>query len=266
MFGGYTIDTEYDSINAIETVEEADLQGTDEEIAARLYIAVADVNKLKTDFAKAKVLGERVILLRYGNSTYFSAPTAQAYVRSSSVEEPDWTLVKDVHKQMYKFLDYGGVGYSAYIAQTTVYLNFDIISLTFRANNVETVIPVVMSPSNAFSGITSPLEESYGTGSGCAKLTGTILLIILIVLAVLIIGPVLWPIISPVLGMILKGVVWVITAPFKLIGKLFKKKPKKETAQSPPQAPAPTVIVLPQQEYQNKASPPNVGSESKAGK
>lgn len=260
MFGGYTVDTEYDSINAIETVEEADLQGTDEEIAARLYIAVSDVSKLKTDFAKAKVLGERVILLRYGNSTYFSAPTAQAYVRSSSVDEPDWALVIDVHKQMYEFAGYGGEGYSAYIAQTTVYLNFDIISLTFRENNVETVIPVVMSPTNAFSGIDTPLEEYYGD-DGIGSLFGIILLIILIVLAVLIIGPILWPIIGPVVTMILKAVWWVIAFPFNLIGKLFKKKPKKQAETSPPQ-----VVVVNPTEYNGVQATPPPKKQAKAAK
>lgn len=254
VFGGYDINTIYDSVKAIVTVSENDLQGTDEEIAARLYIAVSDVSKLKTEFAKAKVLGEQVVLFRYGTSTYFSAPCTQAY-HSQSADEPDFELVKKAFEQA------SNAEYSAYVAQTTVYLNFDIISLTFREDNVETVIPVVMSPSNAFGGISPPNEEDYHTDEGgCGRVSGVILLVILIVLAVVILGPVLGPIIAPVLGAIVKGVVWVVTAPFKLIGKLFKKKPKK-TEVSPPQ-----VVVVNPTEYNGVQATPPPKKQAKAAK
>ena len=244
VFGGYDINTIYDSVKAIVTVSENDLQGTDEEIAARLYIAVSDVNKLKTEYRKAKVLGEQVVLFRYGNSVYFSAPCAQAY-SSKTANDPDWAMVKKAYAQC------KDAEYSAYVAQTTVYLNFDIISLTFRDDNFETVIPVVSSPSNAFSGFDPPNEEDYHTGKSAAeKLLTAIIILLLVVVVFIVLSPILMPILKPVFSVIGNAVVWVVTAPFKLIGKLFKKKPK-ETGQIPPQ-----VVVVNPTEYKGVKSPP----------
>jgi len=183
-------------------------------------------------------------LFRYGNSVYFSAPCAQAY-SSKTANDPDWAMVKKAYAQC------KDAEYSAYVAQTTVYLNFDIISLTFRDDNVETVIPVVSSPSNAFSGFDPPNEEDYHTGKSAAeKLLTAIIILLLVVVVFIVLSPILMPILKPVFSVIGNAVVWVVTAPFKLIGKLFKKKPK-ETGQIPPQ-----VVVVNPTEYKGVKSPP----------
>ena len=70
-------------------------------------------NKLKTEYRKAKVLGEQVVLFRYGNSVYFSAPCAQAY-SSKTANDPDWAMVKKAYAQC------KDAEYAAYVAQTTV--------------------------------------------------------------------------------------------------------------------------------------------------
>lgn len=123
---------------------------------------------------------------------------------------------------------------------------------TARARcNVETVIPVVSSPSNAFSGFDPPNEEDYHTGKSAAeKLLTAIIILLLVVVVFIVLSPILMPILKPVFSVIGNAVVWVVTAPFKLIGKLFKKKPK-ETGQIPPQ-----VVVVNPTEYKGVKSPP----------
>ena len=91
---------------------------------------------------------------------------------------------------------------------------FDIIQLTFCKDDVYTVIPVVSNPIDVIGAITPPVRFEI------SKWWKTLLLLLAIVLVCVL----LFPIISPLLGLLVKGVVWLITAPFKAIGKLFKRK------------------------------------------
>ena len=180
IFGGYDVDTIYDSVKAIVTSEDEgfDLSGNDADIAERLKIGEADVADFKAEYEKAKVLGERLVLLRYGESTYYSVPCVESY-RSSTTERIDMELVHDCLRKL-------GSDDTAYMAQETVYLGFDIISLWFKAEDgVETEIPVVMSPQNVFSGIDPPLEENYhNNGAMIAKIIAIVLLVIVALLIV----------------------------------------------------------------------------------
>ena len=152
IFGGYDVDTTWDSVSAFHYVEGSDLNGSDEVVAERLYIDDNDVAVLRERYEAAQAEGETVVLFRYGSTAYYSMPVAQAY---SSTADDD-ALVKEVSRQ-WSYQDY-----SAYMVQETVFLNFDIISLTFTNDeNVSTTIPAVMSPEDVFSNTTPPLEENY---------------------------------------------------------------------------------------------------------
>ena len=203
VFGGYDVETIYDSMKAIVTSadKDFDVSGSDADVAERLKIGEADVADFKAEYQKAKANDERLVLLRYGESTYYSIPCVESYC-SSLVEEPDSELIKDCAK---KWKD---GAYTAYIAQETVYLDFDIISLWFKAEDgVETEIPVVMSPQNVFSGLNPPNEENYHNTAWKWVLALLALLLILVLLA-------------PVLPYIIKFVLWVIMLPFKAISAL----------------------------------------------
>lgn len=181
LFGGYDVETIYDSMKAIVTSEDKDfdVSGSDADVAERLKISEGDVADFKAEYEKAKAHDERLVLLRYGESTYYSIPCTESYC-NSSVEEPDLELVKDcVGKWIDKI-------YTAYMAQETVYLDFDIISLWFKAEDgVETEIPVVMSPQNVISGLNPPNEENYHNDG--PKIVKIILIVLLVIVALVIV-------------------------------------------------------------------------------
>ena len=103
----------------------------------------------------------------------------------------------------------------AYIAQESVFLDFDIIQLTFNKEGVYTVIPVVSSPMDIVGGITPPIITTMELDMW------QIILLILGLICLLII-------ISPLLPYVIKGVWWVICLPFKAIGILVKGAKKKK--------------------------------------
>ncbi len=158
IWGGYSVVTNYDSLPAIIKISASDLNGSDEEIANRLYIHKSDVQKLKSEYSIGQNAEEKetVILFRYGTSTSLSLPCGQA--ASNASKDRDLELVKTAVTQAAE------EDFSAYVTQQTVYLDFDIISLTFTKDNVSTVIPVAMSPMDVFSN-TNPPDEITTRGN-----------------------------------------------------------------------------------------------------
>ncbi len=159
---------------AIETISDIDLSGSDSEIAGSLYINECDVKSLKAEHAKAKANNETVVILRYSSTQYMCAPCTSSYCRKADVDGGE-TLVKT------NVNNWGDGKINAYVSQETVYLDFDIISLWFTADGVETEIPVAASPMDIISGLTPPLEEDYHNSKQKSILT-----IIFAVVAVLV--------------------------------------------------------------------------------
>lgn len=174
IFGGYDVSTIYDSVKAIVTVTANDLKGSDEEISQRLYVSQNDVKSLKAEFEKCN--NERLVLFRFASSDYYSIPCVESYANAST-ENVDDVLVKDSLRKWYNG------EYSAYVAQETTFLDFDIISLWFKSKDAETEIPVVSSPQDVISSIEPPLEEDYHNEGYKDKLK-LIIAILLVALAV----------------------------------------------------------------------------------
>ena len=172
--GNFDVQTIYDSKKAIETISDIDLSGSDSEIAGSLYINECDVKSLKAEHAKAKANNETVVILRYSSTQYMCAPCTSSYCRKADVDGGE-TLVKT------NVNNWGDGKINAYVSQETVYLDFDIISLWFTADGVETEIPVAASPMDIISGLTPPLEEDYHNSKQKSILT-----IIFAVVAVLV--------------------------------------------------------------------------------
>lgn len=93
-----------------------------------------------------------------------------------------------------------------YIAQQTCFFDFDIIDLTFNKDGVYTVIPVVSSPIDIINDFTAPPG-----GIDWLKLLALILALILLVV-----------LLAPILPYILNAIVWVVSLPFKIIGRINK--------------------------------------------
>lgn len=140
----------------------SDLQLSEEELVAKYYINAKDANTFK-DYARAAQLkNEKVVLFRFATSDY--------YVKAADILKGIWG---------------NSISYQAYIAQESVFLNFDIIQLTFLNKDNYTVIPVVSSPIDIVDGITPPTNiEDDSKKDWLKKLLTTILIIIVIVIVV----------------------------------------------------------------------------------
>lgn len=139
--------------------------------------------------------------------------------------------VTDYYRAYGNALGRDGSSYASYKktlygAKETVFLDFDIIQLKFRKDNVDTVVPVVASPIDVIGGITPP--PVYGiSGKGFdilfwLKLILGIIFGVIILVVLIRIGA---------LSLIGEFFAWfwkIITAPFKAIFAAIKKSKSKD--------------------------------------
>lgn len=182
---------DYYDVLPIYIVESKDLIGTNENISKKLMISEADVTDFKAFYATETLAGRKVVLFRYALTDYFSK------------------YLDVVVEDNFLWIDYLKSDI-AYLAQETLFFDFDIIQLTFLKEGNYTVIPVVSSPIDVINGISSPLQIT-----GLAKLDWkkwlSIIFVILILLLML-----------PFLPGIIRFIVKVIAFPFKTMGKAVK--------------------------------------------
>lgn len=176
-FGFWAPDTsgELKDVSPIEIVEAKDMAQTDSNIAKNLLINENDISKFKEFYNTATANNKSVVLFRFASTDYYSVDT--------------------------EIRRYGSFyGNNAYMAQQTVFLDFDVIQLTFNKEGNYIVIPVVSSPIDIINDITPPLK-------GVNWLAVAILTIIIILLVILLWKPVILP--------ILKFIWNLISYPFK---------------------------------------------------
>ncbi len=190
LFGNIPKD-ESITISPIYLLQSGDLNGTNPEICERLLINNADVSALRSFASEAERNNERVVLFRFATSDYYSAAVDIMQLNQGFM----WS---DKH-----------ITGQAYRAYESVFLDFDIIQLTFFKDGVYHVIPVVSSPIDIVDAITPPVTMPDDTPWWK---------IVLAVLALILLCLLLWP----VLPYIFKGLIWLICLPFRLISKLFK--------------------------------------------
>ena len=174
-------DGDYSNVAPIYELTEDDLVGTNDQIASRILVNSSDVSDLKKFYKKETEAGNRVILFRFANTDYYCAPAFTPYV--SNITQTD-----------------------TYVAQQTVFFDFDIIELTFNKDGVYHVIPVVSSPTDIINGFTAPKTEFQWWKVLLALILGILLIVILM----------------PFLPYVIQLVLWVILLPFKLIGAIAK--------------------------------------------
>lgn len=145
-FFGIHDDSVFNNVEAIQRVTAEDLSSGDPAtICDRLYIADADYDDFKAYYDNATKNDETVFLFRFACTDYYSAQC--------------WEFPNDVPNSA-KF-GYSS-GNNAYLAYMNVFLDFDIIDVTFSMDGVYTVIPVVSDPIDIFSDVTPPPEFSEG--------------------------------------------------------------------------------------------------------
>ena len=165
---------DYKNVQPIITLTDNMITGSADDIAKSLLVNSDDVSDIKGYYAAETAKNNRVIFFRFANTDYYCA---------------DGYTKKNV-----------------YIAQETVFLDFDVIDLTFNKDGVYYVIPAVASPIDIINGLTPPP----------ARLN--ILRLILLILAFILLIIILLPFLPTILK-----IVWsVITFPFKVLGKIGK--------------------------------------------
>ena len=138
------------------------------------------VADLQDYYSTETAKGNKVVLFRFAKTDYYSAPAWYSGY-TGSIPESD-----------------------TYVASETVFLDFDILSLTFHKDGVYKVIPAVSNPIDIVNGFTPPdTEKDIGK-----SLLSIILLIILLVLLII------------CLPWILKVVWFLISTPFKALANL----------------------------------------------
>lgn len=255
FWGGYSVKQNLTVINAIAEVSASDLDGTDTEVAERLYINQNDVAALRVDFEETKKTKDHVILFRYGESNYYSIPTISATMYTGDMEASEFD-----DKLAEKFLK--NKKFDGFISQQTCYLDFDIISLKFKKGTVETEIGAVMTPQNVFSAVTPPLKVNYHNAGGLPWYVWIIIVVLAILLIILLI--LFFPVLKPVLALIGKGIWWIISAPFRFIAWVFrsiagavkkKKENKAQKAKKPEAKPKPQAAQKAQKAGKNTKKP-----------
>ena len=194
IFGSNTNIEDIKDIAPIYLIKDSDLKGSDEEIASRLLVAAADVEQIKAEFEANTQANKATVLFRFATSTYD-------------------TFIMKMHHHGDVLLP-GAKPNVGYLAQETVYLDFDIIDLTFMKNDVATVIPVVSNPIDVIADITPP---PFSNDGGLPLWAWVLIGIVAVILVILFINP-----LSEFLLLAVKAVCKVIAAPFKLIASLFK--------------------------------------------
>ena len=189
--GNVTTNT-FDGIKAIYAVKDSDMSGNAEQVSKRLFINEADYSEFLS-FYNANKAKNTVYLFRYQVSDYVA--------QEATLLKENTSIFGDSFKS---------VDTNAYFFQQTVNLDFDIIDVTFSNGERETIIPVVSSPIDIVPDPTPPVytetDENPNWWIYIAVIAGLIILAIVI------------PMIIP----IIKFLLWLISLPFKLIGKFFK--------------------------------------------
>ena len=185
---------DYSNVLPIYELKSGDLTGSDDSISQKLLVNKEDVSALKSYFNQEDKKGNKVVLFRFADTDYYCA---------------------ECHR-------YGTSTVDSYVAQQTVFLDFDIIELTFNKEGEYHVIPAVSSPTDIINKLTAPPTQM--------KWWEIVLAILLLVLLLII----LWP----VLPFILKALWWLVTLPLRIVVKVFsaianigkrrKKKDKEE--------------------------------------
>ena len=199
------------TVEPFKTIVEGHLVLSDEAFSEEYFVNLGDVPKLK-EFAKASYSkGERPVLMRFAVTDYYSCKA------SFMPKNENGVITSDI------FLDNENNGY---VAQETVFLNFDVISLSFTDPDGKYVktFGVVSDPIDIISAIEAPKGMENEWLNWFQAIVGLIVLVIILVVLMPIISPILhviWDVVWTGIKLIVKFIFGILTFPFRLIGRLF---------------------------------------------
>lgn len=177
-------------ISPLYALKSNDFNGTTAEIADRLLMKTDDIATLKAYYETESQSENEVMLFRFAATDYYSAETKIVELGKGFLGADKYTSGQ------------------AYRAWESVFLDFDIIQLTFTKEGNYTVIPAVSNPIDIVNDITSPVNtESNDSWKVIFMLLALILLCVLL---------------APLLPYILRVILWLITLPFKAVAALIR--------------------------------------------
>ena len=212
IWGTSTSYTNTYTMSAIQDVALDDMDNALNEKAFcdEFFVAESDFDELYSYVKKAAAKDETVYLFRYYQSEYFAVELSEGMYETGFYTQIVGDMSMPAYGRHYEHEDT-----NAYLCQMWVQLDFDIIDLTFTKDNVDTIIPVVMSPMDIAADGTPPLVTTKD-GLSWWQILLAVLALILIIWLLFKFAPV-----------IVYAVGKVIALPFKAIGALFKSKPKE---------------------------------------
>ena len=214
--------TSYTNTYTMSAIQDVTLYTMDNALSEKqfcdeYFVAESDYDELYSYVRAAKARDETVYLFRYYQSEYFAVELSEGYWETGWYTQTVGDMTRRGCGRHYEKKDT-----NAYLCQMWVQLDFDIIDLTFTKDNVDTVIPVIMSPMDIAADGTPPLVT---TDDGLAwwQILLAVLALVLVVILLFKFAPVL-----------VLAVGKVIALPFKAIGaanKKVKERRKEKKAQ-----------------------------------
>lgn len=128
-------ETGYDPIIVLDDLES--LSAMSAETFAEMYLVKADEAASILEYSKNEIRNNgKVVLFRFAVTDYYVSKARFECTSNSGMSD-----------------------YDGYVAQETVFLNFDVISLTFRgAEGADVVIPCVADPIDIINGLDAPTD------------------------------------------------------------------------------------------------------------
>ena len=209
IWGMSTYYTNTYTMSAIQdvTLEAMDNALSEKQFCDEYFVAESDYDELYSYVKMAKSRDETVYLFRYYQSEYFAVELSEGMYETGFYTQTVGDMTMPAYGRHYEKKDT-----NAYLCQMWVQLDFDIIDLTFTKDNVDTVIPVIMSPMDIAADGTPPLVTT-DDGLKWWQILLAIIALIVIIWLLLKFAPAF-------VYAVFKIVAW----PFKAIAKLFKKK------------------------------------------
>lgn len=159
LFGKHTYDNLSScNIKAIEAVTDKVSSSNLGSICDKYYISASDKDEFFDVCTTAAAEDSTVYVFHFAVTDYsarrlkVSCPSSSGAYDDLVYEDGAWTQIGFLRNK------------AAVASQQTVFLNFQIIDLTFNKNNVYTVIPVVSTPIDIISDVTPPVED-YTAGT-----------------------------------------------------------------------------------------------------
>ena len=193
----------------IVILTEEDLMLEDDDFSERFFVGKEDVSRIKKNAKEDLNDNKTPVLLRFAVTDYYASTARFDYAEEDAFEMSD---------------------HDGYVAQETVFLDFDVLSLTFDSGYREYVIGVVAEPIDIINGLTPPSDLKVEETSWFKIVVRLVLLAIAAVLLI--------PFTTPLCKFVVEGVSegavtvchWalrVVLLPFDLIARIFKSNNRR---------------------------------------